>query len=161
MPQDSTLLHAAADRAAASPAAWQGLDQAAGLGPDTPVMTAAGERPAGDLAPGDRILTRAGMRRLTAVVRHPAGAAAIRVSASALGHDRPGQDVILAPGQPVHLRDWRAAALYGAAAATVPVARLADGDYIRATAPGGQPMVTLHFDAPAVIYAGGLELACC
>ncbi len=37
----------------------------------------------------------------------------VRISASALGHDRPEADLFVAPDQQILIRDWRAKALYG------------------------------------------------
>ena len=51
-----------------------------------------------------------------------------------LGVGKPADDVLVAADQPILIRDWRAKALFG--------------------------LFALHFDAPAVIFAGGLELAC-
>lgn len=134
---------------------------ATGILAGTPVLTLDGEIPVQFLAPGDRIVTRAGARRLVHVtVEVTERADVVCVSASALGHDRPADDVILAPGQPILVRDWRAKALYGTAEAVVPAARLADGDYIRPETVQEARFFTLHFAAEAVIYAGGLELAC-
>jgi hypothetical protein len=125
------------------------------------ILTLDGEIPVEYLAPGDRILTRSGARRLRSVemtvVRH---ARVIRIAAGTLGMDRPGADMIVTPDQPILIRDWRARALYGAASAMVPAARLADGEYIRAEVMDEVRFYTLRLDGPEVIYAGGLELAC-
>jgi Hint domain len=127
----------------------------------TSVLTLEGEIPVQFLAPGDRVITRSGARKLVHVAVHTVECAdVIRIKASALGHDRPGDDMILAPGQLIHVRDWRAKALYGTAEAAVPAARLVDGDYIRHDRLLEARFFTLAFDAPAVIYADGLEVAC-
>lgn len=127
----------------------------------TNVLTLEGEIPVQFLAPGDRVVTRGGVRKLAHVAVHTVeGADVIRIKASALGHDRPGDDMIVAPGQLILLRDWRAQALYGTAEAAVPAARLVDGDYIRHDRLLEARFFTLAFDAPAVIYADGLEVAC-
>ena len=77
-----------------------------------------------------------------------------------MGHDRPDQDLLLSPGQPVLIRDWRAKALYGVEVAAIPVARLADGEFICVEAFRNARLFTLRFDEDEVIYAEGLELAC-
>jgi hypothetical protein len=84
----------------------------------------------------------------------------IRIRASTMGHDRPDQDIWLAPGQPVVIRDWRARALYGQPVAAVPAARLADGEFIMAETLSDCRLFSLRFDGDEVIYAEGLELAC-
>lgn len=133
----------------------------AGITVGTPVLTLDGELPVQFLAPGDRVITRNGARVLKAIgVQVLREAAMIRVSASALGHDRPEGDVFLAPAQKVLLRDWRAKALYGSETALVEAVRLADGEYIRKETVAELRLFTLHFGRDEVIYAGGLELAC-
>ena len=79
--------------------------------------------------------------------------------ASTLGHDRPEADLLLGPGQPVVVRDWRARVLYGAEVAAVPSARLADGEFVlRET--HALRLYTLRFAEDEVIWAEGVELAC-
>jgi hypothetical protein len=132
-----------------------------GIAFGTAVLMLDGEIPVEYLTPGDRILTRSGARRLRAVeVTVVRNARVIRISAGTLGVDRPGDDMIVSPDQPILIRDWRAKALYGAATAMVPAARLADGEYIRAEVLDEVRFYTLRLDADEVIYAGGLELAC-
>lgn len=133
---------------------------AMGLAFGSTVLTAQGERSVETLAPGDRIVTRDGIRRLTAAITDELTGTVVRVSASALGHDRPDADVRLAPGQLLLLRDWRAQALYGTPTALVPVSRLVDGEYISTEETGTIQVITLCFDSPCVIYVHGLEIAC-
>ncbi|QYK40252.1 MAG: Hint domain-containing protein [Paracoccaceae bacterium] len=132
-----------------------------GLTEGSTVQTLRGPQPVENLRPGDRIVTRAGALRLTEVEeRIVARARLMRVSASALGPDRPEADIVLAADQPILLRDWRAPALAGTDRAMIPATRLADGEYIRAEARRDVRLFLLRFDVPAVIYAQGLELAC-
>ena len=108
-----------------------------------------------------RIITRSGAKVLKSVeVSVLRDADMIRVSASALGHDRPEADCFIAPGQKIMLRDWRAKALYGQDVAMIEAQRLCDGDYIRPETVTEIRVFTLKFDCDEVIYAGGLELAC-
>lgn len=133
----------------------------AALAAGTGVLSLAGELPVEFLEPGDRIITRSGARILRSVeVTVVQNARVIRLSPHVLGANRPGADLVVAPDQPILIRDWRAQALYGAAQALVPAARLADGEYIRAETLAEVRLYTLRFDADEVIYAGGLELAC-
>jgi hypothetical protein len=134
---------------------------AQGIVAGTPVLTLDGEMPVQFLSPGDRIITRNGARVLAGVeVTLLQGAEMVRIRASALGHDRPETDLFVAPSQPILIRDWRAKALYGQAAALVEAQRLADGEYIRKEAVAEVRLYTLHFAQAEVVYAGGLELAC-
>lgn len=132
-----------------------------GLLVGTKVRTLDGILPVEYLEPGDRIVTRAGARRLVGVsVRVLDHADLIRIRASSLGHDRPDQDLLLSPDQPVVIRDWRARALYGAAVATIPAHRLVDGEFILAESLPLARLFSLHFEEDEVIYAEGLEIAC-
>lgn len=134
---------------------------AEGIIAGTPVLTLDGELPVQFLAPGDRVITRSGARVLTGIeVRILRDAEMVRISASALGHDRPEADLFVAPAQPILVRDWRARALYGQDTAMVEAQRLADGDYIRKERVAEVRLFTLRFAREEVVYAGGLELAC-
>ena len=125
------------------------------------IRTLEGVLPVEYLEPGDRIVTRSGARRLTGVsVQVRADADVIRIRASTLGHDRPDQDLLVLPGQPIVIRDWRARTLYGAAVAAIPAARLVDGEFIRRETLPEARLFTLKFDEDEVIYAEGLEIAC-
>lgn len=127
----------------------------------TMVRTLDGLIPVEYLTPGDRIVTRGGARRLTSVsVVMRKQVDLVRVKASTMGHDRPDQDLLLSPGQPVLIRDWRARALYGVAVAAIPVSRLADGEFICHETISNARLFTLRFDEDEVIYAEGLEIAC-
>lgn len=143
------------------PVMAQGDPSALGLLAGTQVRTLDGLLPVEYLEPGDRIVTRDGARRLVAVsVRNRRMAAVVRIRATTLGHDRPEQDLLLAPGQPVMIRDWRARALYGADAAAIPASRLADGEFIVTELLPQVRLYTLHFAGDEVVYADGLEIAC-
>lgn len=133
-----------------------GIDLVAG----TPVMTLQGILPVEHLLPEDRIITRAGAMRIGAVTAHVARHPhLLRISARALGHDRPEEDVLLTAEQALHIRDWRAKAMFGADQATVAADRLADGTHIRRERPASARIIHLDLPREAVIYAGGLELA--
>ncbi|MGQ0565917.1 MAG: Hint domain-containing protein [Gemmobacter sp.] len=136
-------------------------DANTGLVEGSIVMTLKGARAVEALAPGDRIVTRAGALVLRDIaVRRDRHARLVRISASALGNERPDEDIVVAADQPILVRDWRAQALAGAAQAMIPAARLADGEYIRAEARRDIRVFRLVFDQPAVIYAQGLEFGC-
>lgn len=125
------------------------------------VRTLDGLIPVEFLTPGDRIVTRAGARRLTSVsVVARKQVDLVRIKASTMGHDRPDQDLLLSPGQPVLIRDWRAMALYGVPVAAIPAARLVDREFVCLETHRNARLFTLRFDEDEVIYAEGLELAC-
>lgn len=148
-------LHAQTNDATAA----QGLTY--GLMQGTQVLTLDGELPVEFLEPGDRILTRAGSRRLKSVeVSLVRNARMMRLGASTLGRERPDEDLLLPAAQPVLVRDWRAKALAGTAQAMIAVSRLADGEYIRSEIVDEARIFTLGFEEEVVIYAGGLEIGC-
>lgn len=133
----------------------------AAMAAGTTVLALAGELPVEFLEPGERIITRSGARILRGIeVTVVQNARVIRIAPHVLGASRPETEMTVAPEQPILIRDWRAQALYGAAQALVPAARLADGEYIRAETLAEVRLYTLRFDGDEVIYAGGLELAC-
>lgn len=127
----------------------------------TTVLTLEGALPVEFLEPGDRVLTRMGARRISrievTVVRH---ARVVRIAADTFGAGKPQDEVTVAAAQGILLRDWRAQALYGAAQAVVPASRLTDGLLARSAVLAEARLYALGFEEPAVIYAGGLELAC-
>jgi Hint domain len=131
-----------------------------GMAQGTQVLTAEGLLPVEFLAPGDRIITRDGLRVLVDVSMHVMVGDVVRISASSQGHARPEEDVVLGCDQALLIRDWRAKALYGAAQAVVPVERMIDGELVRRERASGLRMYRLEFASAAVVYAGGLELAC-
>ncbi|WP_375262544.1 Hint domain-containing protein [Palleronia sp.] len=138
----------------------QGLKRQTGLATGTRVMTLDGPLPVEFLQPGDRIVTRHGVRHLRDVrvtVRRKAQAVTIR--ASALGHHRPEADVTVAADHQILVRGWRAKALYGSDQATVPAAKLVDGEYISLHMVDELRSFDLIFDEPQVIYADGTEIA--
>jgi hypothetical protein len=127
----------------------------------TPVLTLEGELPVEFLQPGDRILTRSGARKVAQVeVTVVHNARVVRISHGTLGVDRPTEDVTVSAGQQILIRDWRAKAMFGTAQAMIAASRLVDGEYIRAETVAEARFFTLSFEDDAVIYAGGLELAC-
>jgi hypothetical protein len=141
-------------------AAAQGVEVPKGIASGTVLATLDGYLPVDFLEPGDRVVTRAGMAIVRAVRVHRYSGPAVRISASALGHDRPEQDLTLPAETRVLLRDWRAGALYGTDQAMVPVSRLVDGEFIAMTDVRSLRLFEILFDRPQVIYAEGVELCC-
>lgn len=125
------------------------------------VLTLAGALPVEHLTPGDRVITRDGARTLKAIhARTEAVARMVRVSASAIGVEQPEEDMLITPDTMILIRDWRAKALAAAPQAVVSAAKLIDGEYVRMIETDEIWMISLHFDAPEIIYANGLELLC-
>jgi hypothetical protein len=140
--------------------AHPGAHVTTGMAGGTVVLTLDGAIPVEFLDVGDRIITRDGARTLRAVTVTEATGSAVRIGARTLGHDRPEGDMLVGVDQGILVRDWRAKAMYGAAQAVIPARRMADGELIRVVGVEQTRFFALSFDAPAIIYAGGLELAC-
>ncbi|MEL6958510.1 MAG: Hint domain-containing protein [Pseudomonadota bacterium] len=132
----------------------------AGLCDGTTVMTLDGALPVSDLTAGDRIITRdTGMAVLRDVKTRSVTVAAVRIKAGSLGHSRPEQDMILGPDTLVHIRDWRAKALFGADVATVKAKRLLDGEFVSEEDATQVTVYELIFDKQHIVYADGMEVA--
>lgn len=139
------------------------------IAPETPcnalaagsiVLTLDGALPVEYLSPGDRVITRdSGTATLRAMRHRHARLPAVAITPGSLGHMRPGHEVTLPAAQEILVRDWRAAALFGASRALVPVLRLADGRFIRALGEVDLSLFELQFDRPHILYVDGLELA--
>lgn len=133
----------------------------AGILLGTPVMTLDGMLPVEFISPGDRVITRNGMRKVVAIeVTRVENARVVCIAGDSLGVGRPVDEMVVSPSQQILIRDWRAKALYHKAEAMIPAQRLCDGEFIRADILPEARFVTLRFAGPEVIYAGGLELAC-
>ncbi len=132
-----------------------------GVAAGTSVLTLRGAVPVETLVPGDKVITRNGARSLVSVeMAMLETAPVVRISKGVLGKDRPEAEMIVAPAQPILIRDWRARAMTGLDQAVMLAERLADGEYIRTETREDVRLVTLRFETAQVIYAAGLELAC-
>ena len=148
---DFTMTTAARQRAKAN---------VSGLSAGTVVMTLDGERPVENLNIGDRIITRdAGMSVLRNINKTEVRVTPIRIKAGSLGHTRPQGDMVIGPDTLVHIRDWRAKALFGADVATVKAKRLIDGEFVAEVAQTTMTVYELIFDRQHIVYADGLEVA--
>lgn len=142
-------------------AAGRDAEDATGVVSGTRIRTQEGILPVEYLQPGDRIITRSGARRLASMsVQLRRGLELVRVRASTVGHDRPEADLLVAPGQGLVIRDWRARALYGQEVAAIPAARLVDGEFILRERLAAVRLFSLRFDADEVVWAEGLEIDC-
>ena len=130
-----------------------------GLCAGSNVLTLDGELPVEHLSIGDRIVSRtsgtAVLRdiHVTEVMMTP-----IRIKAGSLGHTRPDRDMLVSPEAQLHIRDWRAEALFGTPSAMVPARRLIDGEFVAEETTRIVTLFTLVFDRPQVIYADGMEI---
>jgi len=79
--------------------------------------------------------------------------------AGSLGHTRPQEDMLVGPDTLVHIRDWRAKALFGADVATVKAKRLIDGEFVCEAESATMTVYELVFDRQHILYADGLEVA--
>ncbi len=132
----------------------------AGLASGTTIMTLDGELPVEHLSAGDRIITRdSGMAILREVRSREVHVASIQIKAGSLGHTRPQDDMIVGPDTLVHIRDWRAKALFGADVATVKAKRLIDGEFVSEVEAKTMTVYELVFDKQHILYADGLEVA--
>lgn len=131
-----------------------------GIASGTVVATLDGYLPVDFLEPGDRVVTRSGMRVLRKVVSRRYSGPAVCITASALGHDRPEQDLTIPADTLVLVRDWRAGALFGQDQAFVPASRLVDGEFVAETVVRSLRTYELGFDTPEVVYAEGVEVFC-
>ncbi|WP_368187605.1 Hint domain-containing protein [Aestuariibius sp. HNIBRBA575] len=131
-----------------------------GLMAGTSVMTMRGEVWVENLVVGDKIITRdAGMVQLEAIKSQDVKITPILIMAGSLGNTRPDKDMAVAPDTRIHIRDWRAKAIFGADQATVPAHRLVDGEFIRTGDAQTMKCYELKLDMPHIIYADGLEVA--
>ncbi len=130
-----------------------------GLCAGTVVLTLDGEMPIEHLSPGDRIITRdTGMAVLVAITVRKTETATVRIKAGSLGHNRPEGDMVVAPDTLIHIRDWRAQALYGQPSATVPARALIDGEFVAQQPQAQMHLYELVFDRSHIVYADGVEI---
>lgn len=130
-----------------------------GLCVGTTVMTLAGETPVEQLKVGARVITRdSGVAVLKDIRNRSVKMAAIRIKAGSLGHTRPDRDMIVAPGARIHIRDWRAEALFGTPTAMVAAQKLVDGEFLAPQEAAEAEVFELVFDRPHIIYADGIEM---
>lgn len=130
-----------------------------GICAGTSIMTLDGEMPVEHLSVGDRVITRdSGMSVVKNITMKKAQMQPIRIKAGSLGHTRPDRDMMVTAGAKLHIRDWRAEALFGTSSASVAAERLVDGEFLAAA--GAREMTVYHieFDREHIIYADGVEM---
>lgn len=130
-----------------------------GICAGTSIMTLDGETSVEHLQPGDRVITRdGGAAILRKITRHKAKVRPVVIKAGSLGHTRPDRDMTVTPATHIHIRDWRAPVLFGAASANVEAYRLADGEFVAQKSWRLMEVFELGFDADHIVYAGGVEI---
>ena len=123
------------------------------------LLTLDGEMPVEHLVEGARVITRdCGMAILRKIETRTSKLTPIRIKAGSLGHTRPDRDMLVSSGARIHIRDWRAEALFGQKAASVSAERLVDGEFLAEQAPREMTTYTLRFDREHIIYADGIEM---
>ena len=131
-----------------------------GIAEGTHVFAARGAVPVESLSPGDRVVTREGMRVLSRVWVEDHAGPVILVKAGTLGHAQPARDLKFAAGTPVVMRQWRSRGEADRRHTVVPLLRLVDGVEIRRGEDEVLRTYTLQFDTDQVVYAEGLEVFC-
>ncbi|MDT0683583.1 Hint domain-containing protein [Roseicyclus sp. F158] len=124
-----------------------------GIAAGTKLFTLQGIVPVERVRAGDRIVSRrAGATRVAHVIVERSQGPLLWIAAGALGRGKPEEEILLPPSQNVLLRD-------GGDTSLVPAHSLVGREGIGWHMPE-RPirLVTLVFDVPQVLYAGGLEL---
>lgn len=148
------MLHVSHDHAKAATAAI-----ADGILRGTIVLTLKGEMPVQHLMPGDKVITRdSGLATVQAVESLKTPVQTVTIKAGSLGQTRPQDDVTVPARQSLLIRDWRALAMFGKAEAIVEAADLIDNEFVTDNGVQDTTLFQICFDAPHIIYAGGLEV---
>ena len=130
-----------------------------GICAGTTIMTLDGEMPIENLSVGDRVITRdSGMSVVKDISVKTAQMQPIRIKAGSLGHTRPDRDMLVSAGAKLHIRDWRAEALFGTTSASVSAERLVDGEFLAPAGAREMAVYQITFDREHIIYADGIEM---
>ncbi|WP_339107491.1 Hint domain-containing protein [Thioclava sp. GXIMD4216] len=131
---------------------------AVGVAQGAQIRTSEGDLPVEYLCPGDRIVTRSGMRVLRAVTVQHADRHVLRFPAGSLGQGRPQSVLYLGAQTRMPLGGWRAQTLYEAETASVPASKLCDGQVVRVALERPVRLYALHFDTVETFFAEGIEV---
>jgi hypothetical protein len=133
------------------------MARVAGLPLGTRVLTLRGEVRIETLAIGDKIIARSGAITIRNVQRESHDTRSmVRVSASSLGVDLPGKDIIVSPEQMFVIAE---PAADGSLKSLISASDLIDGLTVCPETVQNAELVVLEFDTPTIIYAGNAELA--
>ena len=131
-----------------------------GIVAGTEIMTMDGQLPVDVLAAGDRIITRdTGMAVLREVRVREMEIKTVDIKAGSLGHNRPDRNMQVARDTLIHIRDWRAEAMFGAPNALIPASQLVDGEFVAHGPSKKTTVFELVFDNQHIVYADGMEIA--
>jgi hypothetical protein len=123
------------------------------------ILTMRGYAAIETLRPGDRLITRRGARELREISSETRAFRPVRIGPNTLGFSRPKSEMLVAPGQEIMVRDWRAQMLFGQDSVIMPIARLVDGEFIAQDAQiANYKTFELKFDTNEVLYADGVEV---
>ena len=132
---------------------------ASGLVHGARVLTLRGEVPVQSLVPGDRLVSPgAVMAEVRRIEMNSVIARGVYVIAGSLGHARRSSDTLLAAGQPVRIRDWRAMAFTGLRSAWMPALSLVDGEYVRDIGLAPMTLYRIYCNGAKVLCADGMEV---
>jgi len=130
-----------------------------GICAGTSIMTLDGETPVEHLSVGDRVITRdSGMSVIKKISASKQKMHTVHIMAGSLGHTRPDCDMVVTAGTKLHIRDWRAEALFGTASASISAERLVDGEFLTKAEPTEMTVYHITFDREHIIYADGIEM---
>ena len=131
-----------------------------GLVAGTLVQTDSGDLPVEYLLAGDRVLTRNGAVDLRGTsVLEAVDAEVVVIEPAALPAGAASVPLVLPVSQQVLVRDWRAMILHGQDEMLTPAASLVDDLLVRRETRARLRLIQLHFDAPQVLRAGGMDVA--
>ncbi|WP_323037295.1 Hint domain-containing protein [Pararhodobacter sp.] len=134
-----------------------------GLVAGTLIRTSAGEFPVEYLLAGDLIETAGNgiveLRGTSLIEAREVDV--VMIPASAMGDPlaRPAHGLVVPINQQVLVHDWRAQVLYGQDAMLTPASSLVDDVQVIRQTRARLRLIRLHFDAPQVIWADGLQVA--
>lgn len=130
-----------------------------GIAAGTWVMTAEGTIPVEFLDPGERIVTRSGMRILRDIRSSLYFGKAIQIASGALRQEGPGHDLILMANTMVLMPGTGGFAARGKGNLT-PLGSLLDDRYVCSVVVLAMPMFGLCLDEEEVVFLDGIGVLC-
>ncbi|MCB1361349.1 MAG: Hint domain-containing protein [Rhodobacteraceae bacterium] len=134
-----------------------------GLVAGTLVRTADGDIPVEFLLAGDRIETRGNgpveLRGTSVIEARDIDLVTIDRGAQETGHRHSARALQVPACQQVMVRDWRAVLIQGTDEMLTPASSLVDDLLVTRQRHASVRLIRLHFDAPQVFWADGIEVA--